>query len=133
MRGAFVLDASATLAFLNDEPGRAYVQSALQLSCVMSSVNLAEVISKLRERGTDEMEVDRRIGRFLALGCKVAAFGHDLAALTGHLRPETRSFGLSLGDRACLALSLQINRPVLTTEHQWEQLDRHKFSIVLIR
>ncbi len=88
----FILDASAILAYLEDE---------------MSGL--------------------------LSLGCKVSAFGHDLAILAGQLRPMTKFLGLSLGDRACLALGWQLGLPILTADKQWMQIKMNELKIVSIR
>ncbi len=83
---------------------------------LLSAVNLAEIVSKLAERGMPAGEAQADA---LALGCKVVPFGADLAQLAGELRPLTRTAGLSLGDRYCLALARQRDAVALTTEARW--------------
>jgi ribonuclease VapC len=114
-----VLDASALLAFLNQEPGSSVLESLLPQS-VMSTVNWAEVVAKLQERGvwTEQSQFDLE-----ELGITIIAFDLKQALITGALRSLTKSAGLSLGDRACLALGIQLNLPVLTTDRIWAQLD----------
>ncbi len=131
MKG-FVLDASALLAFLADERGKEYVAPALHTGTV-GAVNLSEVVSKLRDRGLSEDETEEQVRGLLSLGCKVSAFGHDQALLAGHLRSTTKPLGLSLGDRACLALGIQLGLPVLTADHAWEALRIEGLTVVSIR
>jgi ribonuclease VapC len=113
-----VLDASALLALLQNEPGGDAVADSIP-GAVVSTVNLSEVVAKLMERGIPEPAV-RAALRELEL--EIYPFGEDLAYQTGILRPSTRSLGLSLGDRACLALGQHLALPVLTTERTWSKL-----------
>ena len=85
----------------------------------MSTVNLAEVVSKLAEAGTPEGTIKTVLGE---LGLTVIPFDEDLALRTGLLRPATSDYGLSLGDRACLALGQHLHRPVLTADRMWKTL-----------
>lgn len=86
----------------------------------ISTVNLSEVAAKLAEGGMPE-EVIREALEGLALG--IHDFGRELAFRTAMLRPITRSRGLSLGDRACLALGRRLDLPVLTADRTWAGLD----------
>ncbi|ALA59416.1 conserved protein of unknown function, PilT domain [Nitrospira moscoviensis] len=113
-----VLDATAVLALLNDEPGAGTVASFLP-QAVISTVNLAEVVGKLAEAGMPEGTIKTVLGE---LGLVVIPFDEDLALRTGLLRPATSNYGLSLGDRACLALGQQLHRPVLTADRMWKTL-----------
>ncbi|MEC4818632.1 MAG: type II toxin-antitoxin system VapC family toxin [Scytonema sp. PMC 1069.18] len=114
----YVLDASALLAFLGGEPGSDKVEEVLS-SALISTVNLSEVIAKLLERGVPEDEVLRVMGY---LDCEVVDFTSERAWSTARLRPLTRTQGLSLGDRACLALAIERNAPVMTTDRAWSSL-----------
>src|SRR5687767_13256746 len=96
-----VLDASALLAHIGEEPGSSLVAD-IASDALMSTVNLAEVFSKLMERGLSADEADAIAYRY---GFEVVSFDEELARLVGALRPITRKLGLSLGDRACLALA----------------------------
>jgi PIN domain nuclease of toxin-antitoxin system len=111
-----VLDASALLALLGGERGADVVAGALP-GAVISAVNLSEVVAKLTERGMPDREVRRALD---GLGLDVQAFDREQAYLAGQLRTGTRSTGLSLGDRACLALGQRLKTVVLTADRQWE-------------
>ena len=112
MSKAVVLDASALLCLLNDEPGAGLIADALTRS-VIGTVNLAEVVSKLRDRGVSLDEVREALG---GLHLDVRPLSTVQAFTIGDLRPSTRALGLSLGDRACLALALDVGAQVLTTD-----------------
>lgn len=113
-----VLDASALLALLNSEPGSRIVEESLS-SAAVSAFNLSEVVSKLSERGMPEAEVRTALE---GLGLDVRPFDTAMAYSAGTLRPATRGLGLSLGDRACLALGLSLSAAVLTTDRSWKKL-----------
>jgi PIN domain nuclease of toxin-antitoxin system len=110
-----VLDSSAVLAVLNDEPGAGTVIAVLD-DAVVSTVNLAEVVTKLVERG-GSLDHARRALR--AIDVDVADFDQALAERTGGLKVETERRGLSLGDRACLALAEREGVPALTGDRSW--------------
>ena len=114
-----VLDASAVLAFLGAEPGADIVGARLGEGAVMSAVNLAEVASKLADRGMPQGEIVETIAD---LGVSIETFNELLAYSTGDLRRSTARAGLSLGDRACLALGLSRGLPVLTSDLSWSTL-----------
>ena len=113
-----VLDASALLALLQDEPGASMVLEAIP-GALVCSVNLSEVVAKLVEVGMPEREI--RLA--LSLGLEIVPFDEVLAFSSGLLRHATRSAGLSLGDRACLALAQSRSLPALTTDRVWTTLD----------
>lgn len=114
-----VLDASALLALLRAEPGGEEVAESIP-GAAISAVNLSEVVSKLMERGVPEQAV-RSALRGVEL--EIYPFEEDLAYRTGVLRMATREAGLSLGDRACLALAQQLAAPALTTDRNWRTLE----------
>jgi ribonuclease VapC len=113
-----VLDATTVLALLNNEPGAAKVAARLSRA-VISTVNLAEVVGKLAEAGMPEETIHTVLGE---LGVTVIPFDEALAFSTGFLRPKTSRYGLSLGDRACLALGQHLGRPVLTADRMWNRM-----------
>jgi PIN domain nuclease of toxin-antitoxin system len=113
-----VLDASAVLAAYFDEPGAEIVRPTL-LGALLSAVNYSEVIGKCLDRG-DTLAVTLR--KLAATGVTVAAYDARLAQRAGELRPLGRRWGLSLGDRACLALAEREGVPVLTADRSWKAL-----------
>ena len=114
----YVLDASAILALLNEEPGKKRVEAILPDS-IISSVNYCEVLTKLSDSGiADEESVDT----FRLLGVSVISFDRETARIAARLRVKTKRLGLSLGDRSCLALGLVRRLPVVTAEHAWGKL-----------
>ena len=113
-----VLDASAVLALLLDESGADEVLSVMADAAV-STVNLAEITSKLVERGDDPDAACLKVAR---LGFDIIAFDQLQARDVAALRKTTRAQGLSLGDRACLALGKRLGRPVLTSDRAWAEL-----------
>jgi PIN domain nuclease of toxin-antitoxin system len=114
-----VLDASALLAFLFREEGHERVARALADSC-MSTVNLAEVLGRFERDGRDAALVHRRLR---ASGIAWIPFGREDAARAAALVPLTRQLGLSLGDRACLALARVREATALTADRAWRELD----------
>lgn len=113
-----VLDASALIAFLRREPGGKKVEAVLS-NAIISAVNLSEVLAKAAD-SNEGFEAAR--SALAGLPLRVVAFDKQQAQLAAGLRPLTRSLGLSLGDRCCLALGLAEESPVLTTDRNWSQL-----------
>ena len=114
-----VLDASALIAFLRDEPGADKVAEVLTRSCI-SAVNLAEVLSKMTEYSKPVDAVAYQIER---LRIPVITFESEQAGIVASLWQATRAAGLSLGDRACLALGIYNQWPVMTTDRAWAKVD----------
>lgn len=114
-----VLDASAVLALLYGEPGHEMVGSVLDHACA-STVNLAEVVGRFARDGHPS---DRVISQLQASPVEWVPFDVVQAARAGGLLPVTRSLGLALGDRACLALALTRALPVMTADTAWSRLD----------
>ena len=113
-----VLDASALLAHIRGERGSDPV-AEISADALMSAVNLAEVFSKLMERSLSAEGADAIVYRY---GFEVVPFDEELARRAGALRPATKALGLSLGDRACLALAQREALPVVTTDRNWTKL-----------
>jgi PIN domain nuclease of toxin-antitoxin system len=120
-----VLDASALLALLKGEPGAERVAEALERGAYLSAVNLAEVLSKLADWGEDPAEAQARMAQVGLLGAavEVLPFTGEDALEVARLRALTRAYGLSFGDRACLALARRLGLPALTAERAWAELD----------
>jgi PIN domain nuclease of toxin-antitoxin system len=123
-----VLDASALLALLNEEPGSQTVEMAIP-GAAISAVNLSEVIAKLVERGMTGKVIRSTLED---IQVDVYPFDRESAYKAGNLRKVTRGLGLSFGDRACLALGWQLQRPVLTTDRIWGDLET-EIEIQVIR
>ena len=114
-----VLDASAMIAFLKDEVGSATVLAAMP-DAVISSVNLAEVVTRLIDDGFAFEDVRTAIAN---TSVDTIGFDYEFAFGAGALREPTRAYGLSLGDRACLALAQRLGIPALTADRQWAHID----------
>jgi ribonuclease VapC len=115
---SYVLDASALLCLLQAEPGAERVEQALP-DARIGAVNFSEVVGKLVEAGVEKKAVGSLID---TLQLKVVPFDQKQAHLAGLLRVATRQFGLSLGDRACLALACSQNAVALTCERSWTRV-----------
>lgn len=113
-----VLDASALLALLNAEHGADEVGAMLS-GAVVSAVNLSEAAGKLAEAGMPEEAIREALD---GLALEVVPFDREQAYAAGLLRTRTVSFGLSLGDRACLSLARLLNVPAVTTDAVWSKL-----------
>ena len=118
---SIVLDSSAILAHLNDEPGAEAVAAFLG-NAVICAVNYSEIVAKLVERGANLALIRPALSRY---GLQIVPFDEDLAERAGALRAGTKSFGLSLGDRACLALAERSRLPALTADRAWKALNLH--------
>ena len=117
----YVLDASALLALIQNEPGSAVVDALLEdHECVASSVNVAEVGSKLADKGLAPDEWRRLLHQ---MDVQAIDFDVEQASTSALLRPTTRELGLSLGDRACLALARGMRATAVTADRAWADLD----------
>ena len=122
-----VLDASAILAVLFREPGAELVER-YYLHAIVSSVNLSEVAAKLCDRGMAAGDV---AGLLSGLDLDVHVFDETQAFLAGFLREATRSQGLSIGDRACLALGITGGVAVVTADRIWSVIS-HRIGVRVI-
>lgn len=114
-----VLDASAILALLQGEPGAERVEAVIDRALI-SVVNVSEVLAKLIDKGASAHDAALIAA---SLPCRDVDMDLGLALACGQLRATTRDQGLSLGDRACLALATREALPVLTTDKVWATLD----------
>ncbi len=114
-----VLDASALLAVLHHEPGGDVVLAIMAGRARIGAANLAEVVTVLAEGGMDESAIQAALA---SVDFDVVDFDRDLALATGLPRPLTRHAGLSLGDRACLALARRLGSPAITADRNWQRV-----------
>ena len=130
---AVVLDASALLALLRHEEGGERVAKALPRGAAISALNWAEVLARLIDLGGDPVEITARaLPAAAAAAVEVVPFDAAGARETARLRSKTRSLGLSLADRAALALAKSRGIPVLTADRTWRSL-RLAIKIEVIR
>lgn len=114
----YVLDASALLAWLHGEPGGERVPALLDGASV-SAVNWCEVVQKALQRGAN---VDGMLDDVREMGLNVEPFTAAQADRAAVLWAQSRQQGLSLGDRACIALAIELSATALTTDRRWAQL-----------
>lgn len=111
------------MALLHEEAGADAVAAAISAGAVISLVNLAEVLSKLADAGEDPDRVRSRLRdadpHSSARALSVESLTEDDCVEVARLRPVTRGLGLSLADRACLALAARLALPVLTADRSW--------------
>lgn len=135
MSNVNIIDASAILAYLQQEKGHEVVEAALDAgSARMTAVNYCEVLSKLCEKGMPAAEARSAVND---LGLTLIDFDVELAWHAAAMRVPTMPIGASLGDRACLALAERTAKTqgapsVYTAERSWAKL-KWPFKIVLIR
>ena len=123
-----VLDASALLAVLLQEPGADKVERVLQ-SSLISTVNVSEVVASAVERG---LMLETVMPCLTRLSIVMVPFDVEQATIAASFRPATRSLGLSLGDRACLALGFLRKLPVMTADQLWAKADI-RITVEMIR
>jgi PIN domain nuclease of toxin-antitoxin system len=114
-----VLDASALIAYLNEEPGADVVGEFID-DALISAVNLAEVLAKITEKVTS-IELAGKIVNVVDID--IIDFDRRLAEDVAALVTRTKKFGLSLGDKACIALASRERLPALTADRAWARLD----------
>ena len=123
-----VLDASALLAWLKKERGHGVVERYLD-DAVISTVNLSETIAKSLVKG-GSLEVVYAQIQSLNLG--VLSFTEEECLIAATFHVTTKDLGISLGDRACLALGCKLQLPVVTAEHRWKDFDSG-VELIMIR
>lgn len=126
---ARVLDASALLAWLREEPGAGVVEERLS-GAFVSAVNLSEVMQKSLAVGVEVSGLAEDIG---ALGVSFVGFGAEEAAVAAGMWPGTRALGLSLADRACLETAVRLGLPALTADRPWREIEWEGLSVEVIR
>jgi PIN domain nuclease of toxin-antitoxin system len=125
-----VIDTSAVFADLNEETGAAEARRWLR-DAAISAVNLQEIVSKAVDKGVVAEAIPSLIE---ALRLDVRPLNYELALSAGLMRSSTARFGLSHGDRACLALARQLNLPAVTADRAWADIaDEVGVKVILIR
>jgi PIN domain nuclease of toxin-antitoxin system len=123
-----VFDSSALLALIFDEVGAAKVEALLVGDdSVVGAANLSEVAAKLVDQGLSDAEAQAVLE---GLALRVEPLSAEQATAAGRLRRQTRSLGLSLGDRCCLALAQTHDAVVVTADRPWKQLKGFRFEFV---
>ena len=121
-----VLDASALLAVIFEEPGAEVVEDVLE-KAIVSAVNYSEVLQKVTSSGGDA----ERVGVYLkGIGLVIAPFDEGAAASVANLYPTTRPLGLGLADRACLALGSSLNAAIYTADKVWSKLEGTNVKLI---
>ena len=123
-----VLDASALLAYLQDENGTEVIDELLSVS-IMNCVNWSEVVQKMLSK---QMDINGIREELELLGLTIVPFTLEQAELAARLWKETKNYGLSLADRACLSTAMVQNIPVYTADKMWKSLDL-SVQIICIR
>ncbi len=120
-----VLDASALLAYLRAEPGAEVVSEAIAGGATISTVNLAEALSRATDSGVNPAQLARELTDRGLLDGAIATEPFTVADAieAARLRPLTRAAGLSLGDRACLALARRLGGVAVTTDTAWARVE----------
>ncbi|CAN5641338.1 PIN domain-containing protein [soil metagenome] len=114
----YVIDASVLLAVMLGESGADEAMPYLKTG-VMSAVNLAEVHSRVVKGGFSSENAWEMARSLIS---EVIEFDQEQARLTGDLILKTKEYGLSLGDRACIALGIVLGEAVCTTDRIWKNL-----------
>jgi ribonuclease VapC len=126
--GKVLFDASALLALIKREPGHDILEGLLASSCI-SAVNLSEVITVLTRIGVSPEE----IAEIISVIPEVIDFTQNVAVTAGNLSNITKEFGLSLGDRSCIATAIKHNMTVYTTDQVWIKLNIEGLNIAVAR
>jgi ribonuclease VapC len=113
-----ILDSTAVLAFLNRETGHESITDVLAAGAGVCTANVAEIVGVLMRRG---LTAEDAIQALEDLPLTIVDVDLDLATRAGIMQQPTRRYGLSLGDRLCLALAARERLPVLTTDRIWAQ------------
>lgn len=125
---SFVFDSSAILTLYYGEPGKKKVRSLLDKSePLISTVNLCEVFTKLMEAGLSHDAIRES---FAGLEIEAVEFNSDQALKAAELRVVTKHLGLSLGDRACLALTILNDATAVTADQNWGSLDVCRIELI---
>jgi ribonuclease VapC len=120
----YVFDASAVLAYLKNETGGETAKNLLKDGAIISAINWSEVLKVLKDNGhepkdvTQDLQACNILGRILL----VEPFDEQMAQEAASLSPLTKPYGLSLGDRACIAQGRLLQLPVVTADRKWKEI-----------
>ncbi len=129
MKNNVILDASALLSLIHQEKGADIVKPLIKIA-VMSTINVSEVLTALQRTDISPREALVSISDIIQ---NIIPFDLEQAQLTAELNALTKSKGLSLGDRACIALGQKMGLPVYTADKIWGELQLENTEIKLIR
>jgi ribonuclease VapC len=122
----YVLDASALLASLQNENGYEVVDAILN-ECAISTINLSEVLQKVKQKG---IVTNKIVEGLQTEGVEIVEYTIQQAEITADLWAITKPFGLSLGDRSCLALALSLNAIAVTADKTWANIPNIKIQVI---
>ena len=123
---SYVIDASALLAVLQKEIGYLSVVPLLN-GAYFSTVNLSEVLQKSEQKG---LKISNLVSSLEGLGLNLVSFTPEQAELTASLWKSTQPYGLSLGDRACLALAQSLNSIAVTADKAWANIPNIQVQVI---
>jgi PIN domain nuclease of toxin-antitoxin system len=124
-----LLDTSALIALLKKESGYKVIENVIASSAILS-VNLSELVAVLTRSGVSEQDIDEIISDLVP---EIVPFCEAISIKTGKLAELTQNYGLSLGDRACIALGITLGLPIYTADKVWAELKLENTDIRLIR
>lgn len=125
-----VLDASALIALVAEEQGWQLVKKALQDEAIINTVNYSELLFYFKRHNYNSVGITEHL---LDAGLLIQNFSKKEAEISASLESFTKPYGLSLGDRACLASAINLNLEVLTADKIWAQIKYPDLQISLIR
>ena len=125
----YIIDASALLALLQNEPGSQIVETALADGSICAA-NLSETAAKLIQKGVPDKEA---LALLKSFDLDVFPVDEKIAFEAGRLVTFTADHGLGLGDRLCLATGIVLERTVLTADRVWGELRINGLNVQLIR
>ncbi|WHA07574.1 type II toxin-antitoxin system VapC family toxin (plasmid) [Candidatus Megaera polyxenophila] len=125
----FLLDTSALIALLKKESGYEVIENVIASNAI-SSVNLSELVAVLTRSGVSEQDIDEIISDLVP---EIVPFCEAISIKTGKLAKLTQNYGLSLGDRACIALGITLGLPIYTADKVCAELKLENTDIRLIR
>ena len=125
-----VLDSSALIALIAEEAGGQIVQKSLQDAVIINTINYAELLKYFKQYNYNYQGIVKLL---ISSGLYIHDFSKKEAELSAEILPYTKPYGLSLGDRACLATAINHNLEVLTADRTWAKINYPNLKITLIR